>query len=107
MAETTPENFLSILTSNDFSYIIFFDACRFSNKEGEIKILNIEEIDTFSTSTHTSSMSLIISFINHASKAKVAVVGISITDSHYNDELSAVIKKKANELISLINDATS
>jgi|GEM_PF-6654323 len=52
-------------------------------------------------------MSLIISFINHASKAKVAVVGISITDSHYNDELSAVIKKKANELISLINDATS
>lgn len=95
------------MTSDELSHIIFFDACRFSNKEGEVRLLRKKEIDTFSTSTHTSSMSLIISFINNASKAKIAMVGIGITNSHFGDELSPVIKKKANELISLINDATS
>jgi len=29
IAETTPENYFSILTSRDLDVIIFFDACRF------------------------------------------------------------------------------
>lgn len=87
--------------------IIFFDACRFSNNAGEIKILRPEEISTFATSTHTSSISVIISYIRKFSNVKVEVIGINILSADLIPEISPELKESADSLITMIKDATS
>jgi len=106
IAETTPENYFSILTSRDLDVIIFFDACRFSSIIGEIKILQHKEISTFATSTHTSSISVIISYINKFSDVKVEVIGINIKSADFASEISSELKESADSLIIMIQDAT-
>ncbi len=107
IAETTPENYFNTLTSKELDLIIFFDACRFSNNAGEIKILRPEEISTFATSTHTSSISVIISYIRKFSKVKVEVIGINILSADLIPEISPELKESADSLITMIKDATS
>ena len=87
--------------------IIFFDACRFSSNEGEIKILKPEEISTFATSTHTSSLSVIILFIHKFSKVEVQVIGVNILSANFITEISSKLKESANSLVIMIEDATS
>jgi len=96
---------LNILTSTGLDTIIFFDACRFSQREGDVKILNEEEISTFATSTHTSSLGLIISYIHKFSKAVIYVIGICIVKSSHSQNMSENVKKSADELIGLIQHA--
>jgi len=86
--------------------IIFFDACRFSSIIGEIKILQHKEISTFATSTHTSSISVIISYINKFSDVKVEVIGINIKSADFASEISSELKESADSLIIMIQDAT-
>jgi len=86
--------------------IIFFDACRFSPVEGEIKILRNKEISTFATSTHTSSISLIISYIRKHSNAAVKVIGINIKSAHFIQKISTEIKESADSLITMIQNET-
>ena len=93
--------------SKDIDLLIFFDACRFSSNAGEIKILNQKEISTFSTSTHTSSMSVIIEYIHRFSDVMIKVVGINIKNAHFAPEISPDIKENADSLIMMIKDATS
>ena len=87
--------------------IIFFDACRFSNNAGEIKILRNTEISTFATSTHTSSISVIISYIRKFSNVKVEVIGINILSADFAPEILTELKESADSLIRMIIDATS
>jgi len=86
---------------------MFFDACRFSPIAGEIKILRPEEISTFATSTHTSSISIIISYIRKFSNVKVEVIGINIRRAGFATEISTELKESADSLITMIKDATS
>jgi len=87
--------------------IIFFDACRLPSDVGEVKILNPKEISTFSTSTHTSSMSVIIEYIRKFSDVMVKVIGINIKSAHFTTEISSEIKESADSLIMMIKNATS
>jgi hydrogenase maturation protease len=87
--------------------IIFFDACRLPSNAGEIKILNPKEISTFSTSTHTSSMSVIIEYIRKFSEVMIKVIGINIKSAHFATEISPEIKESADSLIMMIKNATS
>jgi len=87
--------------------IIFFDACRLPSDAGEVKILNPKEISTFSTSTHTSSMSVIIEYIHKFSEVMIKVIGINIKSAHFGTEISPEIKKNADSLIMMIKNATS
>jgi len=98
---------LKTFTSKDIDSIIFFDACRFTSKLGEIKILNPKEISTFSTSTHTSSMSVIAEYIHKFSDVMVKVLGINIRNAHFTPEISPNVKESADSLIMMIKDATS
>jgi hydrogenase maturation protease len=86
--------------------IIFFDACRFSSNAGEIKTLRHEEISTFATSTHTSSISFIISYIHKLSNAAVEVIGINIKNAHFIQKISTEIKESADSLITIIQNET-
>lgn len=87
--------------------IIFFDACRLPSNAGEVKILNPKEISTFSTSTHTSSMSVILEYIRKFSDIMIKVIGINIKSAHFTTEISPEIKESADSLIMMIKNATS
>lgn len=69
--------------------------------------MNPKEISTFSTSTHTSSMSVIIEYIRKSSDVMVKVIGINIKSAHFATEISPEIKENADSLIMMINNATS
>ncbi len=98
---------MNTLISKDIDIIIFFDACRLPSDAGEVKILDPKEISTFSTSTHTSSMSVIIDYIHKLSDVKIKVIGINVKSAHLGTEISPEIKESADSLIMMIKNATS
>ncbi len=65
-----------------------------------------EEISTFATSTHTSSISVIISYIRKFSNVKIEVIGINILSADFVPEISMELKESVDSLITMIEDET-
>ncbi len=65
-----------------------------------------EEISTFATSTHTSSISVIISYIRKFSNAEVEVIGINILSADFALGISTEIKESADSLVIMIQNET-
>ncbi|MCK4359970.1 MAG: hydrogenase maturation protease [Candidatus Cloacimonetes bacterium] len=102
LAETTPENHLNYITQLNPEYIIFIDAARFSRKVGEIRLLDTQEISSFSTSTHTSSILLIIEYLKKCIDAKYFVVGIKVGNSSFGEGISKEVLERVDRFIDLI-----
>ncbi|MGC9336946.1 MAG: hydrogenase maturation protease [Candidatus Cloacimonadia bacterium] len=83
-------------------YIFFIDAAKFSGEVGKIKLLTNQEISSFSTSTHTSSILLIIEYLKKCIEAEYFVIGIKIKDSSFGKGISVEVLDKANEFVDLI-----
>lgn len=69
---------------------------------GEIKLLNTNEIKSFSTSTHTSSIHLIIEYLKKCIDAEYFVIGIKTKDSSFGEGISVEILDKVDKFIDLI-----
>ncbi len=69
---------------------------------GEIKLLNTNEIKSFSTSTHTSSIHLIIEYLKKFIAAKYFVIGIKVKDSSFGEGISKKILESADKFLDLI-----
>lgn len=65
-------------------------------------MLDTNEIKSFSTSTHTSSIILIIEYLKKCIDAKYLVIGIKIKDSSLGEGISKDILDKVDKFIDLI-----
>ena len=71
-------------------------------KIGEIRLLDTNEIKSFSTSTHTSSILLIIEFLKKCIDAEYFVIGIKVENSSFGEGISIEILDKVDNFIDLI-----
>lgn len=69
---------------------------------GEVRLLDQKEIGSFSISTHTSSILLIIEYLKKFIDAKYFVIGIKIKDSSFGEGISREVLDKVDKFIDLI-----
>ncbi|MEA2103982.1 MAG: hydrogenase maturation protease [Candidatus Cloacimonadota bacterium] len=103
IANTTPENYLSTMTQLQPEFIIFIDAVKNKEKVGTISLLSENDISTFATSTHTSSILLIIEYLQKSFDVNIKVIGVSVKDTKLGDGISGDILESADEFVKLFN----
>ncbi len=96
---TVPENYLQKIIDIQPQIIIFIDSTYMNENPGKIKLIPTDSINSLCISTHTSSISLIISYLKHSIDAEVYLIGIQPESCQYGQGLSLRIMENCNELI--------
>ncbi len=98
-AETTPENYTSIIRKNQPTQVIVIDAIDMSLPPGEIRIVPEHMIGVMHISTHSTPLSVLISYIKTIVKD---VILIGVQPKTYKGSITQEVKKSGDYLISLL-----
>ena len=71
-----PENFLGKMIGCGPDTILFVDAVDFGASAGSIKLIDAEDLEEGSFSTHSSSLKLVIDYLKMEIKAEIFLLGI-------------------------------
>ena len=99
-AETTPENYTSIIRKNQPTQVIVIDAIDMSLAPGEIRIVPEHMIGVMHISTHSTPLSVLINYIKTMVK-DVKLIGVQ--PKIYQGSMTQEVKKSGDYLISLLN----
>jgi hydrogenase 3 maturation protease len=99
-AETTPENYTSIIRKNQPTQVIVIDAIDMSLPPGEIRIVPEQMIGVMHISTHSTPLSVLINYIKTMVK-DVKLIGVQ--PKIYQGSMTQEVKKSGDFLISLLN----
>lgn len=94
-----PENYTSVVKKNNPGKLVIIDAVDMGLEQGEIRIVPKEKIGLFTVSTHGMPISLLIQYLEQYVKN---IVLIGIQPKTMSGEITAIVKKSANDLIVLI-----
>ncbi|WP_457612438.1 hydrogenase maturation peptidase HycI [Methanocaldococcus sp.] len=75
-AQTVPDFFLGIIKEFSPTHIIFIDCVLANKNPGEIILVDENSIKSYSYSTHTFPLEVIIKYIKKDSNAKVKIIGV-------------------------------
>ena len=95
----TPENYLQPIINSKPETIIIVDASDMGLQVGKLRIINKEEIQNFSFSTHNSSLALFLSYLEHElPSVKILIIGIQVGQRDFNQPLSPQVEAVLNDL---------
>ena len=98
-AETTPENYTSIIRKNQPTQVIIIDAIDMSLPPGEIRIVPEHMIGVMHISTHSTPLSVLINYIKTIVK-DVKLIGVQ--PKIFQGSITKEVKKSGDFLISLL-----
>jgi hydrogenase 3 maturation protease len=98
-AETTPENYTSIIRKNQPTQVIVIDAIDMSLAPGEIRIVPEYMIGVMHISTHSTPLSVLINYIKTIVK-DVKLIGVQ--PKTYQGSMTQEVKNCGDFLISLL-----
>ncbi len=101
-AGTVPENYLGKISKTDPDIITLIDAADMEQPPGTIQELNPEKLGSFSFSTHSGSLSLVIDFLKQETKADIRLIGIQPGIRNIGAEMSKQVKKAINLLLPVL-----
>lgn len=100
-AETTPENYTSIIRKNQPDLVIVVDAIDMSLKPGEIRLVPENMIGVMHISTHSTPLSVLINYIKTIVK-DVKLIGVQ--PGAFHGSLTPEVKKSGEYLIALLQN---
>lgn len=101
-AEAAPENQMTTIRQINPSHIIIVDAVEFDTTPGEIVLINKEQIDEFSFSTHSMPISFLINYIETTIGSKSMIIGIQPESMTLVNTISDVVDESVGELAEMI-----
>ncbi len=98
-AETNPENFLGRIQKENPDTLIIIDAADFGGEAGEIKVFNPDQLLTANLfSTHNSSLSLLINFLQAYLKSQIIFLAIHPKQIGFQEGLSRELEAARKKL---------
>lgn len=101
--EEVPENYTQPIIEARPDKIVIVDAADWNGPAGEIRLIDAEEINNISFSTHDSSLQI---FINYLKKllpnVYIIIIGIQPKRKYFLDSLSPEVEKTVDELSHLL-----
>jgi hydrogenase 3 maturation protease len=98
--EDVPENFLGQIAENQPSSVLLIDAIDFGMTPGATALLEGDELEGVSLSTHHSSLQLFIKCLKAETKSNVLVMGIQPKSTRFGDGIS----REVEETLGLLRD---
>ena len=74
-AENVPENYLGKIAKLDPDVVLLIDSAHFGGEAGEIRLLDPQELEESSFSTHSASLKLIEEYFQMECQSKVMLLG--------------------------------
>jgi len=101
---SSPENYVSKIRKYGVDVIIFIDSIILDSNPGEINLLEEEEIKSYTSSTHSISLEMIINQIKRNKKFSIYLIGIQPENISIGTEISDKVLKSADKLIEMLSD---
>ena len=92
------ENHIFKITARNEKLVFIVDALGGDGKVGEIKIIELDKLNSQGISTHSLSLKMIDRFFKEAGQ-KVYLVGIQVSDSSIGSVMCGKVRKSADILI--------
>jgi len=103
--EDVPENFLGQIAENQPTSVLLIDAIDFGMTPGATALLEGDELEGVSLSTHHSSLQLFIKCLKAETKSNVLVMGIQPKSTRFGDGISSEVKETLDLLHYIIKSA--
>jgi hydrogenase 3 maturation protease len=97
--EVSIENYLGKINSLNPELLVLIDCMDFGEEAGTYKLLDISQVQDLTYNTHNISLKKLKDFF----KMPVFVLGIQPANLDFGENLSYLVKKKADSIIKLIN----
>ncbi|MBE6512051.1 MAG: hydrogenase maturation peptidase HycI [Methanobrevibacter olleyae] len=101
---SVPENFTGLIKKLDPSHIILIDASLMKMQAGEINIVDKDNIDDISISTHSMSLAYLIKYLQLEKEYEILFIGIEPEIMDLSFELSDNVKESSDMLVKLLFD---
>jgi len=98
---TTPENYTSIIRKHNPARLILVDAAEMGLSPGSYRIIPPEKLGVMHVSTHSMSLSFLISYVSDFCK-DIVLVGFQPERMELGTELSSTVQKSAQHVANLI-----
>ena len=105
--EDVPENFLGQIAENQPTSVLLIDAIDFGMTPGATALLEGDELEGVSLSTHHSSLQLFIKCLKAETATNVLVLGIQPKSTGFGDGISSEVKGTLDLLHHIIKRALS
>jgi len=102
-AGVCPENYVSKIRKSKTDVIIFIDSIILDLNPGEINLLDEGEIKSYTASTHSISLEMIIDQIKRNKKFTIYLIGIQPEDVSVGTTISKKVSSSADKLINIIS----
>ena len=97
-----PENFTGAIKKENPTHILLVDAVDMRKAPGSVRMVHKEEISKYSISTHSMPISFLINYLENGTGAKIALLGIQPQSMELGQEMTAEVKKSANNVLSML-----
>ncbi|NYB51358.1 MAG: hydrogenase maturation peptidase HycI [Methanobacteriaceae archaeon] len=101
--KTVPENFTGAIKKEKPSHIILLDAVEMNKPPGHIRLVEKEEIDNYSISTHAMPLSFFIKYLESTSPSEIFLLGIQPKKMNLIGEISREVEKSMNHVLKVFN----
>ncbi len=98
---TTPENYTSIIRKHNPGRLILMDAAEMGLSPGSYRIIPPEKLGVMHVSTHSMSLSFLISYVSDFCK-DIVLVGIQPERMELGTDLSSIVQKSGERVANLI-----
>ncbi|MCS7259027.1 MAG: hydrogenase 3 maturation endopeptidase HyCI [candidate division WOR-3 bacterium] len=104
--ETTPENYIDKVISNNPDWVIFIDACNFNAPVGSFRLFEEKEVSKLSgafVSTHTLPLTVSVALIKtNLPHTRISLLGIQPERLNFSMTLSNKLRQSKNEIINFL-----
>ena len=99
-----PENIIGKIISFRPRIVIVFDAAIFDADPGECRLVEKEELITFSMSTHNAPLGIFFEIIKESVDARIYLIGIQVKSTRFGSEISEHVISSLPSALSLAGD---
>lgn len=103
-AGSTPENYLGPVCHANPELIIIVDAAEMDETPGTIRELDPGMLEWRSLHTHSSNLSLLISYLRQETTAEISMIGIQPAQRELGAPLSSEVKRAVDTLVLRLAD---
>jgi hydrogenase maturation protease len=98
-AEISIENYIGKINEINPDILVLIDSVHFNKKPGYCRLIPVDKLVDFTTSTHHVSLRKIRDFFH----AQVFILGIQPERVSFGEDLSLPVQRKANVVVKAIN----
>lgn len=102
---TAPENFTGVIKDFKPDKLFIVDAAQMNLPVGEIRVLDTDDINGLSFSTHMLPMPVMLQFLKLESNCEIICIGIQPENTEFGFEMCEKVKSAVESLARLFKEA--